>query len=295
VPISTVSSIDIPSLVELGFENLLASRDLLTRQTAEEATAEFLTQAAYFDEPWTRQKLPYDSGGMGIDLVAAHAFLMQAVTSTMQASSEENSLLTSVNWRRDWYSWRIWVPDLARSRRAAALAVLAGAVCPEPERRLDSAMLQCGLAAQRGLGIWRFRRGLEPKEPALLEPMDKFRKTLFYMDNAMKDEDPFAHSLLSEIRVYGDTPVQLLNSNEGTCLVWNVTSSEPGTLVFASTTPPQFAPHESASISLVEALGFVELKFVPKEAGPVRAWMTLIKGRTLPAVVAPPTYSELER
>ncbi|MBC8063373.1 MAG: hypothetical protein H7Y17_00960, partial [Chlorobia bacterium] len=124
--LGTVSPIDIPSITELALENLIADRDLATYKAAEDALASYLADAVYALEPVTNQQLPFTATGAGIDLAACHALLMQSATISNQSSSEANSLLTSVVWRRDAYSWRVAVDDPNLSRRAGALAAMAG-------------------------------------------------------------------------------------------------------------------------------------------------------------------------
>ncbi len=158
-PLGGVSPLDIPSVADLAIECLLAERDSQTRKAAEDTFGHFVSEATYSLEPWTQQQLPFDSTGKGIDLAAAHALLMQAMTSTSKATSESNSLLTSVAWRQDWSTWRVWTQDPVVADRAGALAALAGAFCPEPERRLSAAMFQAGLSGSRGLNVWRLRHG----------------------------------------------------------------------------------------------------------------------------------------
>lgn len=295
-PIATVSAIDIPSVTELALENLLASRDRQTRRTAETAVAEYLEQATYHEEPWTGQKLPFSEGGEGIDLAAAHALLMQALTSTTRATSEANALLTSLSWRRDWLTWRLWLKDDDRARRAAALAVLAGAVCPEPDRRLEAAMLQAGLAAQRGLGIWQARRGILPSEPTWLEVLEPLRRTLFLGDAREELADPFARSLLSDVRIFGDVPVTAGGRNGVLELVWQPEGGRAQTLTFATGGPVQPEGGNLAELRFRQALGFVEVRGLAPAEGP--ATLRLRFGpelRALPAAVPVPAYGEARR
>jgi hypothetical protein len=111
----TVSHLDAAGIGELALANFLALRDDLTREAAESAVHRYLGDAVYREEPFTGQKLPYEPDGQGLDLAAAHALLMQSTISTVKATSEPNSLLTSVLWRRD-----------RRSRRRSAPSPAAG-------------------------------------------------------------------------------------------------------------------------------------------------------------------------
>ena len=146
----------------------------------------------------------------GIDLAATNAFLMQAVTSTARATSESNSLLTSVAWRQDWNTWRVWTQDPTVAQRTGAMAALAGALCPEPERRLAAAMFQAGLSGYRGLNVWRLRHSLIKSLPKLIEPLYGVRKGLFGLDGPLEPGEQFALSLLSPLRVFSDGSVVLV-------------------------------------------------------------------------------------
>ncbi|HWA83442.1 MAG TPA: hypothetical protein VG820_08425, partial [Fimbriimonadaceae bacterium] len=151
-PIGTVSAFDVASVVDLALENMVAARDRRSRRAAEDTVNSFIQDAPYVVERHTNQRLPFPADGKGMDVVAANAMLYQAYTMSTQASSQNNALLTSIGWRRDWYTWKFWTDDVALERRTGALAAMAGALCPEPQRRLDAAMAQAGLAAERGLG-----------------------------------------------------------------------------------------------------------------------------------------------
>jgi hypothetical protein len=282
------------SVVELALENLVASRDVLTRKAAEDTLAEFVSQATYTAEPFTQQQLPYNAAGVGADLAAANALLMQSVTSTQRATSEANSLLTSLGWRRDWATWRFWGAEGAVSRRAGALAALAAGLCPEPERRLEGAMFQAGLSAERGLMLWRRRNGLEPKDTPLLETMLGVRQGMFGLRGKAEDGEAFWRSLVSPLRAYGDTPVSFGRTGENYTLEWPIVEAKPSVLTLASSYPLNLLPAENLpSLRITQALGFTELRYVPEAAGTCRVSLTLPKWAKAPPPAVPvPRYSE---
>lgn len=223
-PIGTVSGFDVSGVVELALENLLAARDMRSKKTAEDAVAELIQTADYIAEPHTNQRLPFAADGKGIDVIAANALLYQAFSMSTRPTSLDNSLLTSVGLRRDWYSWKIWCDDVKTSRRAGAFAALAGALCSEPERRLDAAMSQAGLAAERGLGVFLQRQAHVLDEPKYLEPLWTIRNTIFSMAQTPRHPSAFAATLLGDLRLFGDPPVRCTgDAAKGFQLIWTET------------------------------------------------------------------------
>lgn len=290
-PIGTASPIDIATVAELALANLPACRDQLTKETAEETLAKYLTDATYATEPHTNQRLPYSANGAGLDLASAHALLMQSTITTVKATSEPNALLTSVMWRRDWRTWRLWTPDAAVSRRAGALAALAAALCPEPARRLDAAMLEAGLAGEAGLQVWRERYGLKgavkPSEP----PLEGVRRAMFLYPGRKPADEAYVLSLMSEIRVYGDLGFRAVPKEGGLALVWPVETARPFSIMLASAYPLAVSPVKNlASAVGEEALGFTVVRCVPTAPGPCEL---LIK---VPEWAGPlPSYAEAPR
>ncbi len=297
-PPATVSPLDAPSVIDLGMENLTGTCDDATRKLAEDTLASYLDQANYFTEPATGQQLPFDANGRGIDLAAAHSFLMQALTTTRQATSEANSLLTSILWRTDWLTWGIWVDDLTVERRAAALASLAGSLCPEPERRLQAAMLEAGLAAQRGLNIYRRRVGLIPTEPPLLEAMEGLREVLFAVQGKVTGpECEFARAMLSEIRVFGSTAVYVDRKEGAMSMIWDPGSETASSFTLASAFPLYLERGGNLSAFTVkDALGFTRVQYKTLAPGFCNARFTLPAfAKSPPLAVDVPQYSETSR
>lgn len=295
-PPATVSPIDAPSVVELAWENLLSFRDRRVRELSEKTMADYLAQAPSATEPWTRQTMLYAEDGKGMDVLAAHALLMQAMSASNQASSEGNSFLTSLVWRRDWWTWRIWGPEPALARRTAALASMAAALCPEPERRLEAALLHAGLAAERGKAI-REARAKGEGDPSFPEPYFEVRRHLFGAARSPAEESPFVRLLLSEIRVYGDTAFEAAAVSERRVAIrWKAEGSSQTTIVLASGYPLKAENGNLAGFQVEQGLGFTRITVRPKEPGPCEFFLDLPDFATpLPAFVDPPEYDDSPR
>ena len=295
--LGTVSSQDIPSVAQLALESLVAERDSQTRKAAEETISEYISQANYAIEPWTQQQLPFDRSGKGIDLAAAHAFLMQATTLTSKATSESNSLLTSVCWRQDWLTWRVWTEDESLAQRTGALASLAGALCPEPERRLAAAMFQAGLSGYRGLNIWKRRQGSIDKVPKLIEPLYGVRKGLFGLVGPETEGEQFALTLLSPLRIFSDGAVTLLKQGPAYVVQCEAIEAKEYVIMLASAYPLEVAKQTNISyFKVAAALGFSEIHYIPEVAGLCEFKLTLPSyGQLPPAAVPVPVYSETAR
>lgn len=293
-PLGTISPQDIPSVAELALENLLASRDPQTKKAAEDAFAQFLTEAAYVKEPVTQQLLTYDAVGVGLDLTAAHALLSQSLITTTRPSSESNALLTSIGWRRDWETWLPWVENDDVRRRTASLAAIAGALCPEENRRVAAGMLQAGLAAERGLNIWRRRAAQVATEPPLLEPLLDLRTGLFRLSMPRATADPYTETLLSPLRIFSDEAAKLTEKEGVLTLAWPVIEPKAGTLALASSAPVE--PEAVANLPrfLYErVLGLTEIRYTPEAAGNCEVRLTQPTWAPRPPALKPaPRYAE---
>lgn len=295
--LASASAFDIASITELALTNLVAFRDQDQRSLGDETLAHYLAEAVYSQEPFSKQQLPYNAAGAGADVCAAQALLMQALYSTISATSEPNALLTSLSWRRDGYTWLFWAQDAVLMRRTGALAALAGALCPEPERRLEGALFEAGVAAQRGLAVWRRRREEIAKEPQFIEPMWSQRATLFSYDGFAAAPDPFVLSLLSDIRVYGDADVSLSQADGRLMLKWQAKDSKKMVLTLASAYPLELKPVTLFDMfTAKEALGFTVITSNVKD--PTTCEVALSRpswAAGLPPLVPIPAYSETPR
>lgn len=298
-PPATVSAIDAPSVVELALALFSSWSDTAAQASGQEALAAFLSEAAFEPEPHTKAPMPFRADGSQAELAAAHALLMQALFGNQQASSGRNSLLTSLSWRRDAATWRFWGVPSAHARRVGALAAVAGALCPEPERRLEGALFETGLAAERGLQVWLRRRNPGTPPTPLDEPLEGLRRVLFDPSApAITPEGRYVEYLQSPIRVYGAQRVWLESEPEGTYrLSWMATDARPGTLVLAASTPIEArALANLAAFRAEPALGFLVLRHTPNDAGLCTVRLKLPDyARPLPSATAPPAFSVSRR
>lgn len=294
-PPATVSAIDAPSVVELALALFSSWSDKAAQASGQEALAAFLSDAAFEPEPHTKAPMPFRADGSQAELAAAHALLMQAVFGNQQASSGGNSLLTSLSWRRDAATWRFWGVPQAVARRVGALAAVAGALCPEPERRLEGALFETGLAAERGLQVWLRRRDPRMQPTPLDEPLEGLRRALFDPATApTTPEGRYVEYLQSPIRVYGSQQVWVEPEPEGTFrLSWLATDARPGVLVLATSTPVEArALSNLAAIRAEPALGFLVLRHTPSDAGLCTVRLKLPDyAKPLPAAAAPPAFT----
>jgi hypothetical protein len=287
--IATASPFDVPSLSELALTSLLSGRDHIVQGAMDTVTEMFLLQASLVVEPHTQRKLPFSATGAGADLAAAHALVEQCRTLNAGLVGRENPMFAQVAWRRDWYSWLVWAEDQRTSRRASALMAVAGAFCTEPERRLEAAMLQSGLAAERALAIYRERRGFGNERKDLIEPLFNVRAGLF-----LTMQNRFVDSLLSEVRIVSEQAVTAESTPEGVALRFNAESGAHGTLAFEIGRPvTASALSNLKSLVAKQALGRLTIDYEPSAPGEC---VVLLKSPgwsyPLPALVAPPRYSE---
>jgi len=295
--IGTASPFDVGGVTELAFENLASWRDMQSYRAAEQVLAEYLSQSKNAPEPVTEQNLPYGAAGEEGPLVAAHAFLMQALESTKRAGSENNALFTSLAWRRDALTWRFVADDEMVARRTSALAALVGLLCPEPERRLESAMFEAGVAAQRGQALWRVRIGALEQEPAYIEPWWPIRKEMFgYLALPEKGED-FARMLLSPFRIYGDAAVELAEVEGKRELRWNIVDAQSGAFTLATSSPLGLESKANlVAVTATTSLGFTEVRYAPEVAGQCVVRVNQPPDAApVPPTAIPPRYSEPAR
>lgn len=294
--IGTASYLDVNSVVELALGNLIASQEKGPRDLASSTVAEFLTEGTYTMEPNTNQRLPYDGPGTGLDLTAAHAMLLQTTISTARATSEPNSLLTSLSWRRDWLTWGFEGVEPTRRRRSAALAAIAYALAPEPERRVEAGMFQASLSAERGLAIWkqRTRQGAAPGK--LLETMADLREDLFGKDDYRRKVG-FGRAILSEIRAFGDIPLTISVRNKVKILSWNAPDSRQQTIILAAGYPIEIKAEKNVSeVQVSQGLGLTIMRVTPKAVGVCEASISTPDwADALPIWMPPPRFSEIER
>jgi hypothetical protein len=287
--IATASPFDVPGLAELALTSLLSGRDALVQGALDTVTEMFMLQASLIVEPHTQRKLPFAPGGGGADLAAAHALVEQCRTLNAGLVGRENPLFANVAWRRDWYSWLVWSDDQKVSRRASALMSIAGALCTEPERRLEGAMMQAGLAAERALAIYRERRGFASDRKDLIEPLFNVRAGLY-----LTQQNRFVESLLSEVRITSGHQVSAEMTPDGVTLRFMADTVKPGTMAFEIGRPVNaLAVGNLKSLVARQALGRLVIDYEPNAEGEC---VVLLKSpgwtNPLPVLAPPPRYSE---
>lgn len=294
--IGTASFLDYAGVSELALANLVSTLEKGPRDLAAATVTEFLSEATYHVEPHSGQRLPYDAAGNGLDISAAHALLTQSTLTTARPTSEPNSLLTSLTWRRDWLTWQISCPDPAKRRRSQALAAIAAAISPEPQRRLDGALFQAGLCAERGLAVWAQRSAGGGAPGKLLETFGAVREDLFGKEDYRR-KGGFGRAILSEMRVFGDVAITLAELDKKKKLLWTATDSRPMTITFASSFPLEVTAGKNVvDLQVSQGLGFTILRFKPRDAGPCEALVTLPDwAEPIPAWLASPQFEEVER
>lgn len=276
-------------VVELALAGSLSSADSSLKSLSRSTLDAFVSSAFYIEEPFTKQRLPFDASGDGLDRAAAHALLSQTLLVSEKGSSAENSLLTSLLWRRDWQTWTITGSDQNVGRRASAILAIACALSPEPERRLEGALLQAGLAAQRGLARWKARMAGQTAYPPLTEPLAEIRDSLFSFE---EPKDDYVRSLVSPIRVYGSTGIEALEPGPSGYAI-RVGSGQARQLILGSAFPLTFGPIEGSDAPTVrEALGFTIVE--PALSSGTGSFMLFVPAwvRVLPLLAQYPKYSE---
>lgn len=223
------------------------ARYALSRLLAGSAPREAGLDEAYYAfapsavEPLTGQRLLFAPDGTGLDLAGANALLARSRANagtppTSPPGSPDSEAppvvrfltprgvglaqgeglptepqLVSLIWRRDWRTMGFFGVEAGLARRAAALAALAGALSPEANRRLEGALFEAGLAADRALAGRRAaaRGAFAPK---LAEPFGDLRAAVFartFGPPYTEAGDPFWATLRSPVRVVGAARVTL--------------------------------------------------------------------------------------
>jgi hypothetical protein len=180
-------------------------------------------------------------------------------------------------------------------RRAAALAALAAAMSPEPERRLAAGMFQAGLSAERGLEIWKRRAGLISQEKSLIEPLVGIRTGIFRLSPKVAgDEATFVDTLLSPIRVFGDVGVRMFERGGHWIAQWSALEPKPSVLEFVSAYEIQLDPLANMPrFRADETFGTTEVAYTPEAAGPCEVRLTIPAwAKPPPRSVPVPRYSE---
>jgi hypothetical protein len=264
----TVSAIDAPSIVDLAIEALRGDRDPACLPLAQDAEQTYLSGAEFSMELWTHATVSYNAENVGLDLTAAYGLLMQSL-SLDSVRPPDNAFLTSVMWRTDWLTWMPFddTADKDSNRRAATYASVASCINSSPSVRLAGAMLEAGLAAERGVAL---KRQHDAKTPhAFLEPMIGIREALFSATFPGATETP-ATLFFGKVRVLSAIQVSARHDVGGDVLVVANPTGKPFNLVLSSAPGADFAAGDNvASLAAHPGEeGVVHLVISPKGPGP---------------------------
>lgn len=288
--LGTVSSLHVPGVVELALSCLSSRADQTVRESARTVLEDFFESASYATEPHTLQKLPFDKSGEGLDVVASHALLMQCQQNADAVDATENALLLSLSSRRDWFNGLLWGPASERTRRASAIAALAGAFSPDPSRRLDGALFEAGVSGAQGLVVWRKRRSISTQEPVLIEPMKATRDAVFGKTLG----SAFVKSLLGDLRLVGRRSYSM--AAKGRTLTLSGSSEDLGavSMLIHAAYPVEFTAGENIqSMTVDESFGDYRVQARLKAPGAFAIVAKIPDWAPLPPTfVAPPSYSE---
>ena len=287
----TVAAIDAPSVINLALEAARGDRDPTTVAMAQDATQTFLSGAEFAMEIWSGQTVSYTSQNNGLDLTAAYGLLAQAME-LGSVRPATNPFLTSVFWRTDWLSWMPYSPEFGRDqdRRAAAYAAVASTMNPSVEARLEGAMLEAGLSAER---VRENRlRALGKNPPKLVEPLPGVRHALFgtRFDSGITD----CSLLLGGMRVLSDLPVVARRDAGTAVLLVPAPSAKPFRLTLSVPPGTEFLADENVTALSATPGPDNTLELLISPAGPGNCMLrlktnmdALASGTTLPL------YSEI--
>jgi hypothetical protein len=291
-PIASVAPSDLPSIVELGNEVLLAWSDDSLIKLADDTVTRFLTESPYVLEPTTQQQLPYGQDAASIVLASAQAYLAQCAMVAL-SSHQPNALFDSVLWKRDWWTWTIWTGETAGSRRATSIAALAGALSEDPNARFYGATLEAGLDAQRGLEVWKNRKKLPNSLATLDEPLLGLRTGFFFLTRLRETNLDFFRLLQSPLKMGPGPAVELLPAAVQYILQWKSDSTTPTWFSI-------FGPPDNVSVVALENVDKLEsrkekdgfkLAYQPLTIGTCRVTVALTPASlSIPKEVAPPAF-----
>ena len=259
--------LDVAGAVKWAFRSLASDFSSDENSVAGQALITFLSHAKGDVEQFTGVRYTYGASGVGYDVTAAHALLTQALSVSNGSPSLQNPLLTETWSRVDSYTWQPWNMDEAIWRRASALGALAFAMRPEAENRLQGAMLQAGLSAERGLDLWHYWRGDITKLPARLEVMENLRRRIFSLQGAAVP-DSLVDELFGSIRSCNAQPVTITSAQLNLFLRWKSFDGSPGDLEFIAPKETTFPwKGNLSSMKVTQSGDHFVLHYVPKASG----------------------------
>lgn len=288
-PFGETSPFGAAALSNLALEALLPDRSPEVVALAQSATDEYYARTRRFLEPYTKQRLPYDQGGDGLEVVAAHALLQAARAVGGESKGNSDDPFLQVAQRVDWATWTVWASDDEVSRKSSAIFSVASALSSDPERRALGAMVQAGLAAQRALSVYREGRRFPGVRPELTEPLFTLRDGIYLSKN-----DEFIASLLSEVRITSHQRIIAEQVSEGVLIKFFPEGRLIERLVFEIGRPVTVEPASNlTSLKSTQALGTLTINCTTN-GSEVCSFLIKSPGWAvpLPVTVAPPIYSE---
>ncbi|QYK52982.1 MAG: hypothetical protein KF824_12065 [Fimbriimonadaceae bacterium] len=290
--ISSASAFDVPSVVELALMHMAAAPDYLTRDAAATASEEFLRVMVTQIDPITGKRSPLPASGAGADLLAAHALLQASLQSN--SLSGKNEFLSSVEDRWDPWSWRIWANKYDTSMRATAIFAAAGASAPDLVTRAKAAMAQAACAAESVMPDYRRKRELPLAEITVVNPIRDLRRAI-YADQAVDvEENGFAESLMSPVRIIGDIKILVEKRPNGYLVSWDHLEGKAAEMTLISAFPVEVEAGDNVNQIVPSTfLAETQLKVVPKAIGKCSFLLRLPPwAQELPNAMPPPKYSE---
>jgi len=255
--------LEVSGAVDVAFRSLSSDFSPEMNSAAGTSLMSYLSTAGGDLEPYSGQRFPYAAAGEGYDLAAAHALLTQSLAVLNGSATTQNPLLSEVIARVDAYTWQPWAMDESTWRRASALAAIACAMRGDDASRLQGAMLQAGLSAQRGLDLWHYWRGDITKLPSHLEVMENLRRALFALQGATI-QDPVVDELFSPIRFCGSGQLQITEQG----IRWLSLDGSPGQLQLMAPVGTKMTPGENLqSMNVTGKNGTFLIRYVPSGAG----------------------------
>lgn len=215
---ATVSAFDAPSVIEGALAAFWSDRDRVSREAAEGAQADYLVGSLQEMEPYTRQRLPFDGNGQGLELAGAQSLLWSLLARGSETTFESNAMLTSLGWLLDSATW---LPSIPNSE-AAATGALGGILSARLDERLLACRLQAGLAADAPRKKWQ--AGLKlPSVAPLAQHYAAARRELFFGSGTGE----LARALLSPLRVLSKQQVSASVQGDVVLLRWKFAPGDP--------------------------------------------------------------------
>jgi hypothetical protein len=285
---------DIPGIVAVALGNLESACDPRERDTAARIGARFINEGKDYPEPITGQNLPYQEDGKGADVAAAYALLAASDLATSGSDMLANPLALSLLLKRDWGSWTLECTDQELGRRCTALMAVACTLGGHERLRLDGAMLQAGLAAQRGLGVWRSAHE-KIATTTFTEPLDEIRQALFSTGDP-SSICPFVGALKSPVTVYAAYPVTGRDDTDGIAVSWLSQDATPKefTVAWAEKVHAEKGKNVLTIASHQVVLG-VSIRALPADVGRTEIKVKGPSTPTIPKYVPQPAYAESKR